>query len=98
MSTTQPKARRLRQLSCFFEPLEIRAMLTTAHPSVADVSPANRATNVPIDAFVSCDVNLLGPGQVVDSNSVTKTGDVTLVRVNDGANIPGVANTTGGGD
>jgi glucose/arabinose dehydrogenase len=99
MSNSQPKARRLRgQVHSFFETLEARKLLTTAHPSVADVSPAPKATNVPIDAFVSCDVNLVGPGQVVDSNSVTKTGDVILVRISDGANIPGVANTTGGGD
>src|SRR3954471_231671 len=99
MSNSQPKARRLRgQIHSFFEPLEARKLLTTAHPSIADVSPAPKATNVAIDAFVSCDVNLIGPGKVVDSNSVTKTGDVILKRFNDGANIPGVANTIGGGD
>jgi len=112
MHYPKPKARRLRgQILCCFEPLEGRAMLSsstsstgsltvlavsTTHPSIADVTPIDKATNQPVDSFIACDVNLLGPGQVVDGN--TLKGNVTLTRVSDGMNIPGAANTTGGGD
>src|SRR5438876_11036677 len=98
MSYQKPKARGLRiQLPCCCEALETRALLAS-HPSVADVNPENRATNVSPDTFIACDVSLVGVGEVVDSASVKKAGDVTLLRVSDGASVPGDANTTGGGD
>ena len=114
MINRQPKASRLRVYSrCTFEPLEGRAMLSSVatdnssafvvaaavtHPSVAAVSPIDKATNVSPDTFIACDVNLVGAGEVVDGESLKKAGAVTLVRDSDGSFVPGQANTTGGGD
>ena len=72
MSYQPPKAPSLGiQIPCLVEPLEWRSLLAS-HPSVADVNPENRATNVSPDTFIACDVSLVGVGEVVDSASVKK--------------------------
>ncbi len=65
-------------------------------PTVADVNPANNATNVFRDQFIGCDVNLSGVGVEVDGN--TLNGHVTLATTNGNVAVSGTVKTSGGGD
>lgn len=65
-----------------------------ASPSVSAVRPANGTTGVRRDAFIACDLSLPNGGL----DPTTLNGSVTVVRVSDGAVVPGTSGTSGGGD
>ncbi len=67
------------------------------HPSVTATRPADGDTNVSRDSFVAADVNLPTPGAGVDASTLSTT-TVMLYRTSDHTMVPGVVNTTGGGD
>lgn len=69
---------------------------TAGHPSISQVRPRNQSINVPIDAFVAADVDLISSGAGVDAS--TLAGNVMLFRTSDHKMIAGVVNTSGGGD
>jgi glucose/arabinose dehydrogenase len=71
-------------------------MLTTAHPSVTDVTPKNGATNVARNIFIACDVHLVGSGLGVDPRFLK--GNVTLTQTSNNKSVAGDVNTSGGGD
>lgn len=75
----------------------IRTAPTGARPSVTGTTPVSGATNVSRDAAVVATVNLPTSGAGVDSTTLT-AATVKLVRTNDGVQVPGNANTSGGGD
>lgn len=77
--------------------LEIKPIPIGDHPSVTGGVPTSRATNVSLNAAVTLDVNLISVGGGVDANTLT-TANVQLIRTQDNTVIPGVINTTGGGD
>src|SRR4051812_4711558 len=96
MFKNEPKAIGLGvPVPCFFEAMETRVLF--ANPTIASVTPFDKAGNVSIDTFIACDVNLVAAGAVVNGDTLG-SGHVSLVRVSDGLNVPGQANTSGGGD
>ena len=56
-------------------------------PSVADVNPADGATNVARDIFISCDLNLLQNAGSSEVDPDTLAGNVTLTKTSDSANV-----------
>ncbi|HEV2689740.1 MAG TPA: Ig-like domain-containing protein, partial [Bryobacteraceae bacterium] len=78
-----------------FGHFEIDAGSATPAPSVLVTEPMPGGTNVPRDAFISADLHL--PNSALGASTVNNT-NVTLKRNSDGANIPAVVNTSGGGD
>jgi hypothetical protein len=64
-------------------------------PRITKLNPAGGATNIKIDAFVSGEVFI--PNGGVDLLTLTKA-TVNLKRTSDGALVPAVLNTSGGGD
>jgi regulation of enolase protein 1 (concanavalin A-like superfamily) len=68
--------------------------VSITHPSVTAVRPLNGSIAVSRDAFIAADVNL--PNSGIDPT--TLNGNVLLYRTSDHTLIPGVANTSGGGD
>ncbi|MCS7032939.1 MAG: choice-of-anchor D domain-containing protein [Phycisphaerae bacterium] len=73
-------------------------LASTMRPSVSDVVPRNGATGISTLVSVKVDVRLPNIGAGVSDSSVKTPGNVTLVRVRDGAVVPSNVNTTGGGD
>src|SRR5262245_56869227 len=69
-------------------------VVSTGHPSVSSVRPRDGLINVPIDAFVAADVNLVSSG--IDPS--TLNGNVLFYRTSDHKAVAGVINTSGGGD
>jgi fibronectin type 3 domain-containing protein len=69
----------------------------TGHPYVTATRPGDTDTGVSRDAFVAADVSLPTPGAGVDAATLNTT-TVLLYRTSDRAMVPGVVNTTGGGD
>src|SRR5262245_65366118 len=65
-------------------------------PSVAGTVPANGVTGISTLVSVKADVNLPNIGAGVSDATVKAPGNVTLVRVRDGANVQANINTTGG--
>ena len=102
------------QLPCQFELLEYRRLLSTttpqaaesavvmdvsaSNPSIADVSPANNATGVARDTFISCDLNLLQNAGTSEVDPNTLAGNVTLTKTADNEVVVGTVKTSGGGD
>jgi hypothetical protein len=66
-------------------------------PSVTGTAPANGAINVFRDAAINADVALPNTGAGVD-DATLDTNTVRLYLTSSGANVPGLVNTTGGGD
>jgi PA14 domain-containing protein/Big-like domain-containing protein/carbohydrate binding protein with CBM6 domain/fibronectin type III domain protein/strictosidine synthase-like protein len=66
-----------------------------AQPSVTSTNPVNGATNVMRDVFVSADVFV--PNGGIDPATLTSS-TVFLYRTSDLQSVPGVLNTSGGGD
>ena len=66
----------------------------TGHPSVTQVRPRDGSIAVSRDTFIAADVNL--PNSGIDP--ATLNGNVLLFRSSDHKAIPGVINTSGGGD
>lgn len=81
-------------------PSAVIEVTTGLHPAVAESDPMDGATNVPRNVAITCGVALVNPGGVEPSSLTTAgTGaSVVLERVSDGAQVPGVANTSGGRD
>src|SRR5436190_16836066 len=80
-----------------FERLEPRRLLAVVHPSIADSRPADGQSDVARNAFIAADLDLAGPGEIVDAQTLNAS-TVSLVRSGDGATVPGVINTSAGGD
>jgi hypothetical protein len=78
-----------------FSHFEIDGGSATPAPSVLDTEPMPGDTGVTRDAFISSDLHL--PNSALNANTVNNT-NVTLTRNSDHANIPGIVNTSGGGD
>jgi regulation of enolase protein 1 (concanavalin A-like superfamily) len=74
--------------------IEQNAVVQGSHPTVTSTNPVNGAFGVLRNAFVSADVDL--PVSRIDSS--TLNANVVLFRTSDLLAIPGVINTTGGGD
>ena len=70
---------------------------TLGQPSVAAVTPANGATNVPRDTFIAFDLHLPNVGGGVNAATLT-TSTLALYRTSDHSRIPAHYNTSGGGD
>src|SRR5258708_718564 len=70
---------------------------TLGQPSVAAVTPANGATNVPRDTFIAFDLHLPNVGGGVNAATLT-TSTLALYRTSDHTRIPAHYNTSGGGD
>lgn len=66
-------------------------------PYVTGTTPADCATNISRDVFISTDVHLPSAGFGVDDRSLTPQ-TVRLTRARDGAPIEAIRNTSGGGD
>jgi chitodextrinase len=66
-------------------------------PSVRFSTPADGAAEVPRDTSVTAEVLLPTVGGGIDPNTLTEE-TVRLERVTDGAPVPAVRNTSGGGD
>src|SRR5947207_10304812 len=66
------------------------------HPYITSVRPRNGSTGVQRDAFVATDVSLPTSGAGVDASTLAE--NVHLYRTSDHQLIPGVSNTSGGGD
>jgi hypothetical protein len=71
------------------------AVASPGSPHVSSTTPADGATDVLRDAFVSA--NLLVPSGGIDSTTIG-VSTVKLYRTNDGAAVPSSVNTTAGGD
>jgi fibronectin type 3 domain-containing protein len=69
----------------------------TGHPFVTATRPGDGDSGVSRDAFVAADVSLPTPGAGVDAATLS-TATVLLYRTSDHMMVPGVVNTTGGGD
>lgn len=72
-------------------------VLLAAYPSVTGTAPGNNASGVFRNTAVSVDVSLPNEGAGVEGESLTPT-HVRLLRTDDRALVPGVINTSGGGD
>src|SRR5690348_10350602 len=70
---------------------------TLGQPSVAAVTPANGATNVPRDTFIAFDLHLPNVGGGVNPATLT-TSTLALYRTSDHTRIPAHYNPSGGGD
>lgn len=77
--------------------LEIDNITPGKHPNVTGTSIARDATGVYRDAAVNVDVNLPIVGAGVNQNTLNTT-NVKLYRTIDGASVPGIVGTSGGGD
>ncbi|MEO1329243.1 MAG: malectin domain-containing carbohydrate-binding protein [Pseudomonadota bacterium] len=66
-------------------------------PEVASSTPASRATGVDPEASVTFEVSLLPQNGTIDETSLSSS-TVKLYETNSGTEVPGLANTTGGGD
>jgi hypothetical protein len=71
------------------------AVPAAGNPHVTSTTPADAATGVLRDAFVSA--NLLVPSGGIDATTIT-AGTVKLYRTKDGAAVPSSVNTSAGGD
>jgi fibronectin type 3 domain-containing protein len=78
----------------FVERLEARQLLA-AQPSVTTVTPSAGATGIALNMPVTAALNL--PNGGIDPTTVTNA-TLTLVKTSNGATVPAVVNTTGGGD
>src|SRR4051812_13711836 len=69
-------------------------------PSIVSSTPGDTESNVSLDAFISCEVDLPNDGRSVDPHSLPpeKPDSVRLVRFGDRHPIPAQVNTTGAGD
>ena len=69
-------------------------------PSVVSSTPAMSTSNVALEAFVSCEVDLPNDGKTVDPHTLPpeRPDSVRLVRAGDRAPVPSVVNTSGAGD
>ena len=96
---TVSKKNALAPITATFDSFEITAgtNVSMVHPSVTITRPGNGATGVDRAASIAADVNLPNSGAGVDSSTLT-SNNVKVYRQSDGVLIPGVLNTTGGGD
>src|SRR5688500_16818392 len=71
-----------------------------ARPMVVSTRPADFESNVPLDAFVACDVELPNDGRIVDSRTLPphRADTVRLVRTANRKPVAANIITTGGGD
>jgi glucose/arabinose dehydrogenase len=71
-----------------------------ARPAVVSSRPADFESNVPLDAFVACEVYLPFDGRSVDGHTLPpeRPDTVRLVRFGDRRPVPSNVNTTGAGD
>jgi regulation of enolase protein 1 (concanavalin A-like superfamily)/fibronectin type 3 domain-containing protein len=84
-------------ITAVYDSFEIKAGTPAAsRPTVTDIRPRSGAISVSRDAFIAVDVNLPTPGKGVDAS--TLAGNVLLYRTSDHSIVPGVINTSGGGD
>jgi hypothetical protein len=69
-------------------------------PSVVSSTPAMSTSNVALEAFVSCEVDLPNDGKTVDPHTLPpeRPDSVRLVRAADRAPVPSNVNTSGAGD
>lgn len=69
-------------------------------PSILASNPADSSSNVPLDAFIACEVRLPNDGRSVDPHTLPPNvpDSVRLVRFGDRRVVPANVNTTGGGD
>src|SRR5205809_1150228 len=79
------------------ERLESRLLLAATHPSVSDTRPGDGQSDVARNAFIAADLNLVGPGEIVDAATLNSS-TIALVRASNSAAVGGVINTPAGGD